>query len=333
MFHKPLGSASSIASKKEYRDCYHVFGVPCTWAAYIPNTRLRQLQKNALDVHQTKIRPSARDKAVCISKLSNKLIISHEAAGVKGGSETSINDPNLKVVLDRIVEFVGSGNADSHSKLVMSTGVISESCVAINQRFCLGSEAKGRDDSSAVPRAQSLSLGTEIAVRLLRAGVPTADCAVPIITTFGDGELQILGVYLMEPAFPVLTGLSRSLDICVEADCDELVRWIFCLAAFANDTYSLLRGYRDADKKVMEKVHLRLDHNFFKPIHTDKKGERGLSDIDTSAEHFGYFSDIRLKLNKMMQIYQRISQVDGSERYNFLSKGPYDATQRRPYSL
>lgn len=248
------------------------------------------------------------------------------AADVQGGSETHINDPNLKVILELIIRFLKIEGGRimqlrTTPELVMSSGIISEGCVAIKNQLCLGSEAKGRYHSSAVPRAQSLSLGTEIAVRLLRSGVFFADCAVPIITCFGDGEFQILGVYLMEPSFPVLTRLSRTLDLFEDDDCYEIAQWILCLASFVEATARLLESCQVHSKKPMNSVCLRLSGNFFKPIYVDMKGLRGRTNPANSPKGFGYHSEIWLRVNSIMKIYQRLAHEEGSEQFILFPKG------------
>ena len=135
---------------------------------------------------------TAWERAFCLAKLS-KLLLAEGVSEVAGGSETKINNPNLDEVLSLIKRFVKDGEATldylgTTPLLVMSSKVKSEKCIKFEGKLCLGSEAKGRHASSAVAHTQSLSLGTEIAVNLLRCGIPAAGFAVPILTTFGHGE-------------------------------------------------------------------------------------------------------------------------------------------------
>ena len=299
------------------------------WQAYIPNTRLRELQTNVIGDRpqevQDQVHPTAEQQAAYEREL-RELDVSHVATEVKGGSETHINDPNLQRVVDLIKQTLKIKHArvrklESNSRLVMSTGARSEYCVAISNRLCLGTEAKGRNSSNAVARSQSFSLGTEIAIELLRSGVSLANCAVPIIVSIGDGEFQVFGVYLMKPAFPVMTELSRTLKIRASSDREELVLWIFYLAFFIEATARLSAACREPDKIAVTKIRLRLNDNFFKPIYDSRKLSRGANDIPISEEAYGYFSGIGQKVDNIMEIYKKIASVKNSENYFLFPKG------------
>ena len=123
----------------------------------------------------------------------------------------------------------------------------------------------------------------------------------------------------MEPSFPVLTKLSRSLDIRAKGDYMELLRWIFCLASFVEETGRIARA--STKPATVEKVVLRLDDKFFKPIFADLKPKRGSTNIPHSSRSYGYYSDIGQSVDYIMQIYCNIADVDESRDYVLFPEG------------
>ena len=296
MFERPSESASAMAN--------HVFGAPLTWAAYIPNTRLHQLREKVISVgvagkqeELMHLHCAAWERAFCQSILS-ELLFPIVPPFRHDGSELNANIPNLHQVLSLIVRFIKGEKAD-----MVHLEAKAKNFIAFEDILCLASVAKGHQDSSVVPRPESLSLGTDIALELLRCGVPAADCAVPIITSFGYANFQILGVYFMEPSFPVMTRLSHSIDIRDDDDGDELLRWIFCLASFVEETGRIARACKEVTA-VTNNIVLRLDDKFFKPIYGWMKDEG----------HGSQFCS-KMRVDTLLQLYQSIAEVKRSEKY------------------
>ena len=314
-FVKPPVSASIIPKTKVHTAFYNIFGVPRTRSAFIPNERLRNLQDSVKDFNLTEAQLLAGYESIHLKTLEDNY-----------GSEVMVNNPYLDCVLNEIVALTGKiasiTRLRSNEDLVMCGGISSENCIVVSTKLCIGSEAKCRDASNTVPQIQSLVLGGEMAVELLRAGLSFADCAVPIITVAGRCSFQIYGVYLMDPSFPILTELSKSLDADDEEDFVELLKWTHCLCRFLQESYPRIRAHCRGQFVTVPTAQLRLDTCFWKPIYSDTlKDERGSSSGRLSKDAYMYCSTRGSQTNYVMNLYERLRKVPGSEKFILFPTG------------
>ena len=99
----------------------------------------------------------------------------------------------------------------------LNYGVVSQSSRGDHMftwgRFALGSlENKGAEGSVMAATSQAAAAGSNMAMALLRKGVPSSECIIPVVGN--TGLAMLFGVVsLLPPSFPIFTPLSKILDI------------------------------------------------------------------------------------------------------------------------
>lgn len=303
-------SASKL--KKADPGLYDVFNIPLSEDTFVPNERLRRLKDEAATrVIDDKMNGSLHD-------LYSKLLVFESWKDPEDGAETNVNHSNLQSIITFIHYKCTNGFSDSFEVKALSShetslakSCCSEYCVALKgspKSLVVGSEAKGRAASNFECFHQALQIGGDIAIFMYDKGVRVEDAAVPVIVYFGDGLIQILGVYLIRDYFPVMVQLSELLDTNSFCQRVKISRWMLAIGDFITQSSDILtKTRRPAIARVKHDVSLFLSGYFFKPIfETPKSKAEGTRNDETGP------SLRRQKLSRMMTIYEFLFRTPGS---------------------
>jgi hypothetical protein len=272
-------SASNIANSSQ--GIYDIFSSVCSFTAYVPNSRLRELQHSACS--------KGLDVARLMQRIKASFVHTKSFRPVVGGSETHIVDRNLQMCIDEALRM--AAYEDLNKTLyplmcgkILASSTKSEPCISILNRSlssedipgCV-SEAKGLEASCRMCQSQLITVGGGAAINLKSLGLEIENAVIPAISL--TDNFQFFGIYLMKDSFPVMTELTRCLDPL--ADLMEISLWLLKITNFVKETADLLKLVNEPSIPRME-AELSVGEYFFKPV----RGVRKISQLNFENEKF-----------------------------------------------
>jgi serine/threonine protein kinase len=245
------------------------------------------------------------------------------------GTETSITDNNLKLVIDNIARIAKMKCNRGVDKISLISSSLSSERTnqeyyihnLINGAVYITSEAKGLDASGLVCIPQALQAAADAAISFYYCGMSTEDTAVPGLIHYGD-VFQVYGVYLLEPCFPVITFLSDKLECTTSTGRELLAKWMIVLAHYAKETYGIGDFSQSARRAGAVGAILSLKGKFLKPVRCE-------IDVKKSPHNYGYVTEEQdqrvsstpstgmLEVNHIMYCYDRLFGRQDSELFLF----------------
>jgi hypothetical protein len=317
-FSTPNYSASQLLLS-DNASVYDVFFHPCGPETYMPNPRLAvislelysDLELNSYEYH-------LRD-----------LLFPDCWVDAPGGTETNISDKSVQKVVDLVAKRMSEkyrrqttvrNNKPSFTMVMASKSkpeqYMNTTATGGFEVIVLVSEGKGIESSSRNCMLQFLQIAGDAALQLRRFGLDREDCVVVGPICFGE-FIQICGVYLLEPCFPVLVVLSDPI-CCYHGSCKRqlLANWIFRMAAFAEKTIQLVSTNRT--KLVITNASIEIEDYFYKPVRREiKLNETMLSETLSNLDA----SNRRMRANDIMRFYRRLSLIEDSNKYVLFPDG------------
>jgi hypothetical protein len=317
-FDTPNYSSSQLLLK-DNASVYDVFFHPCGPGAYMPNPRLAIISSELYsDLELNSYEYHLRD-----------LLFPDCWVDAAGGTETNISDQSVQKVLDLVAKRMSEkylrqtsvrNNKPGFNMVLASSSkqehYINTTATGGFEVIVLVSEAKGIESSSRNCMLQFLQIAGDAALQLRRFGLAREDCVVIGPICFGE-FIQICGVYLLEPCFPVLVVLSDPI-CCYHGFFKRrlLAKWICDMAAFAEKTLQLVATNRT--RLNIPNASIAVEDYFYKPVRREiKLNETTSSETLSNSDA----SNRRMRADDIMQFYRQLDLIEDSNKYVLFPDG------------
>lgn len=254
-------SISAVASN--YGGLYDPFFGICSHNTYLPSALLRDL---------VAFTPEYKNIDAVACKLA-KIGSAHSFQFHRSSSETSIVDVMLEAIVD-ILQQLSKNQLTKRSKLALTQLVCNvmkpEHCLTgadhLQDFIFLGTEAKGLEASTASCLVQLHAVCSVAALKMLDK-LSYDEVVVPGIALSGEG-VQVFGMYLLPPSFPVMVALSPALKLSEsKAVLDDIALWLLrCLRSATAMRDRLAATLTSSSSGSCSSLQLSMKNLFFKPV-------------------------------------------------------------------